>query len=122
VQTGKIKKDQVGQTLTLELVRNPDILSGLAASRRQGQIIIGFAAETEEDADALIAVGREKIRRKGCDYLVLNRVGWTTGFTTDDNAVVVLDVRGAIVKDASGTKMSVANSILDVIAHTTISD
>ena len=115
VQADKIKKDVTGDTLTLDLVKNPDILAGLAASRPTGQVIVGFAAETETDAAALLALGRSKIARKGCDYLVLNRVGWTEGFATDGNAITVLDRAGAIVTEASGSKMSVAAAILEVI-------
>jgi phosphopantothenoylcysteine decarboxylase/phosphopantothenate--cysteine ligase len=116
VQPGKIKKDEVGDTLTLELVKNPDILAGITAARRPGQVLIGFAAETEDDTDALLALARTKLARKGCDFLVVNRVGWSEGFATDRNAITVLDRSGAIVSEASGTKMSVANSILDVLS------
>jgi phosphopantothenoylcysteine decarboxylase/phosphopantothenate--cysteine ligase len=116
VAPGKIKKEQVGDTLTLDLVKNPDILAALSAQKTPGQIVIGFAAETEPDTDALLALGRAKIARKGCDYLVVNRVGWTEGFASDDNVVIVLDASGAIVNEASGSKISVANRILDVIS------
>ena len=119
VQLGKIKKADAGDTLTLELVKNPDILAGLAASRKPGQLIIGFAAETETDADSLLALGRDKISRKACDFLVVNRVGHTSGategFGTERNTVTVLDRHGVIVNEASGSKMSVANCILDLI-------
>ncbi|MFC5931454.1 bifunctional phosphopantothenoylcysteine decarboxylase/phosphopantothenate--cysteine ligase CoaBC [Cryobacterium melibiosiphilum] len=115
VQQGKIKKDEVGDTLTLELVKNPDILAGLTAARRPGQVIVGFAAETESDPDALLALARTKLARKGCDFLVVNRVGWSEGFATDGSAITVLDRSGAIVTEASGTKMSVATSILDAL-------
>ncbi|MDJ0336929.1 bifunctional phosphopantothenoylcysteine decarboxylase/phosphopantothenate--cysteine ligase CoaBC [Cryobacterium sp. PH31-O1] len=115
VQLGKIKKEDVGDTLTLELVKNPDILAGLSAARRRGQLIIGFAAETEADADRLLALGRDKITRKGCDYLVVNRVSQHEGFGTERNSVTVLDRHGVIVNEASGSKMSVANCILDLI-------
>ncbi|SEN00224.1 bifunctional phosphopantothenoylcysteine decarboxylase/phosphopantothenate--cysteine ligase CoaBC [Cryobacterium sp. TMT1-3] len=115
VQLGKIKKEDVGDTLTLELVKNPDILAGLSAARRPGQLIIGFAAETETDADRLLALGREKITRKGCDYLVVNRVSQHEGFGTERNTVTVLDHHGVIVNEVSGSKMSVANCILDLI-------
>ncbi|MDJ0377809.1 bifunctional phosphopantothenoylcysteine decarboxylase/phosphopantothenate--cysteine ligase CoaBC [Cryobacterium sp. PH31-L1] len=115
VQVGKIKKEDVGDTLMLELVKNPDILADLAAERRPGQLIIGFAAETETDADRLLALGRAKITRKGCDFLVVNRVGKDAGFGTERNTVTVLDRRGVIVNEVSGSKMSVANCILDLI-------
>ena len=117
VQPGKIKKDEVGDTLTLELVKNPDILAGITAARHPGQVIIGFAAETERGTDALLALARTKLARKGCDFLVVNRVGWSEGFASDSNAITVLDRSGAIVSEAIGSKMSVANSILDVLSR-----
>jgi phosphopantothenoylcysteine decarboxylase/phosphopantothenate--cysteine ligase len=117
VAESKIKKDDAGDRLTLALVKNPDILTELAAARSPGQLIVGFAAETEQDVDAMLALGRAKIARKGCDLLVLNRVGWTEGFGTDGNTVMVIDGRGAIVMEASGSKSSVADRLLDTIVQ-----
>ncbi len=87
----------------------------LGAAPRTGQVIIGFAAETETDDAKLLELGRAKIARKGCDYLVVNRVGWTEGFATERNSVVVVDRAGAIVAEASGTKSEVADRLLDVL-------
>jgi len=115
VRGDKIKKEEAGDTLVLELIRNPDILAGLAAEKTAGQLVIGFAAETETDPDLLLSLGREKLARKGCDYLVLNRVGWTEGFAAERNEVRVIDSAGVIVAEAAGTKMSVAGRILDVV-------
>ena len=115
VAQSKIKKETQGDTLQLTLVKNPDILAELAGARHPGQVIIGFAAETEQQREALIELGRAKIARKGADYLVLNRVGWTKGFATDGNAVIVLDAAGDIVSEASGSKASVAQRILDLL-------
>jgi len=112
----KIKKSEQGDTLTLELVANPDILAGLAARKRDGQVVVGFAAETEPDPQALIELGRTKLQKKGSDFLVLNQVGWSQGFATESNEVVVLRKGGDIVMEASGSKLSVADRILDVIA------
>ena len=92
----KIKKETQGET------------------RRPGQLIIGFAAETETDRDALIELGRRKAERKGTDFLVVNAVGWSEGFSQDDNAILVLDSTGSIVEEASGSKASVAHRILDL--------
>lgn len=111
----KIKKDDVGDGLELSLVANPDILAELSAAKQPDQVVVGFAAETERDPQALIELGRRKLERKGCDYLVINNVGWHTGFSADDNEVVVLDGAGDIVMEASGSKASVADRILDVI-------
>ena len=111
----KIKKEAQGDRMRIDLVKNPDILAGLASTRRRGQIIVGFAAETEPDDSELLALGRAKILRKGADYLVLNRVGWAEGFSVPDNHVVVIDLAGDIVMEASGSKLSVADRILDLL-------
>src|SRR5690606_19142067 len=79
VADAKIKKESAGDTLDLHLVKNPDILRELVDARRDGQVIIGFAAETEPDRDVLLELARAKAARKGVDYLVINRVGWTEG-------------------------------------------
>ncbi|PPH82595.1 bifunctional phosphopantothenoylcysteine decarboxylase/phosphopantothenate--cysteine ligase CoaBC [Rathayibacter sp. AY1D9] len=117
VADAKIKKEQQGDRLVLELVKNPDVLAEISASRREGQIVVGFAAETEPDRDAMLALGRAKIARKGCDLLVLNRVGWAEGFQSDSNAVVVLDRAGDIVGEASGSKAEVADRVLDAVVR-----
>ncbi|QHC68481.1 bifunctional phosphopantothenoylcysteine decarboxylase/phosphopantothenate--cysteine ligase CoaBC [Rathayibacter sp. VKM Ac-2759] len=117
VAEAKIKKEQQGDRLVLELVKNPDILAEISAARTEGQLIVGFAAETEPDREAMLELGRAKIARKGCDLLVLNRVGWAEGFQSDSNTVVVLDRAGDIVIEASGTKSSVADRVLDVVAR-----
>jgi len=112
----KIKKEAQGDRLRIDLVANPDILAGLASTRHPGQVIVGFAAETEPDDSALLALGRAKVLRKGADYLVLNRVGWTEGFSVPDNRVLVIDLAGDIVMEAAGSKLSVADRILDLLA------
>jgi phosphopantothenoylcysteine decarboxylase/phosphopantothenate--cysteine ligase len=116
VAEAKIKKEQQGDELTLRLVRNPDILAELSAEAVDGRTVIGFAAETEPDEDALLELGRAKVARKGCDYLVVNRVGWNEGFATEGNAVVIVSRAGDIVTRAGGTKREVADAILDLLA------
>jgi len=116
ISESKLKKDLVGEILELSLVRTPDILSSISVRARADQVIVGFAAETEADDAALIELGRDKLVRKGCDYLVVNRVGWDEGFATDTNRIVVLDRAGAIVGEASGSKLAVADHILDLVA------
>ncbi|MFT4123924.1 MAG: bifunctional phosphopantothenoylcysteine decarboxylase/phosphopantothenate--cysteine ligase CoaBC [Microbacteriaceae bacterium] len=117
----KIKKDAAGEEPVLRLVENPDVLAGLVAARRAGELparlaLVGFAAETAADREELLGLGREKLRRKGCDYLVLNRVGWSEGFAAERNEVVVLDAAGAIVTEAAGPKATVADRVLDLLA------
>ncbi|WP_298228826.1 bifunctional phosphopantothenoylcysteine decarboxylase/phosphopantothenate--cysteine ligase CoaBC [Gryllotalpicola sp.] len=114
----KIKKDRHGDRLNLALVANPDVLAELAAAKAPGRIVVGFAAETEPDREALLALGRAKIARKGCDFLVVNAVGWHEGIASDDNTVMVLDRAGDIVIEASGSKLSVADRILDATLGT----
>lgn len=113
VADAKIKKGDDGAGLVLELERTPDILAGLAAGRRPGQRIVGFAAETEPDDAALLRVAAEKARRKGADLLVVNRVGWSEGFGSVQNTVMLLDADGTVVGRASGDKRAVADRILD---------
>ena len=85
---GKLKKDATGETLNLELTRTDDVLAGLAARRRPGQLIVGFAAE---HGDAALAYGREKLARKGLDAIVVNDVGAAgVGFESPDNEVWIV--------------------------------
>ena len=115
VAEAKIKKELQDDTMQLRLVKNPDILQGLSAARRPGQVIVGFAAETESDRDRLLELGRAKALRKGADFLVLNTVGWTEGFATEGNTVIVLGGAGDIVGEATGSKSTVADRILDLL-------
>ncbi len=116
VREAKLKKDDQGDRLTLELVRNPDVLADLVAARRTGQIIVGFAAETEPDREARLALGRAKIARKPADLLVVNHVGWSSGFEREENAIEVLVPGGHVVRETSGTKAEVAAAVLDLVA------
>lgn len=121
VSAGKITKEEAGDALTVELVRNPDILQRLASDaavpRADGtrRLVVGFAAETEEDPAERLRIGRAKLARKGCDLLVLNRVGWSEGFATEGNTITVLDRSGDTLAEASGSKEQVAHRILDVV-------
>nr|WP_316317895.1 bifunctional phosphopantothenoylcysteine decarboxylase/phosphopantothenate--cysteine ligase CoaBC [Clavibacter michiganensis] len=125
VSAGKIKKEEAGDALSVELVRNPDILQRLASDaavpRADGtrRLVVGFAAETEEDPAELLRIGRAKLARKGCDLLVLNRVGWSEGFATEGNTITVLGRSGDTLAEASGSKEQVAHRILDVVGAPT---
>nr|WP_316318125.1 bifunctional phosphopantothenoylcysteine decarboxylase/phosphopantothenate--cysteine ligase CoaBC [Clavibacter michiganensis] len=125
VSAGKIKKEEAGDALSVELVRNPDILQRLASDaavpRADGtrRLVVGFAAGTEEDPAELLRIGRAKLARKGCDLLVLNRVGWSEGFATEGNTITVLGRSGDTLAEASGSKEQVAHRILDVVGAPT---
>ena len=95
------------------LAENPDILADLVAARRRpGQLIVGFAAETGD----VLANGRAKLARKGCDLLVVNQVGNGLAFGTADNEVTVLAADGAELKLPRAPKDEVADAIWDVVA------
>ena len=115
VSGSKLKKADIGGELHLTLVENPDILKELSSLKSAQQFIVGFAAETATD-DELIRIGQEKLARKGCDLLILNQVGWEEGFGKESNTVTVLAATGDILDTATGSKLSVADTILDCIA------
>ncbi|WP_084129532.1 phosphopantothenate--cysteine ligase family flavoprotein [Demequina sp. NBRC 110055] len=116
VAATKLKKD--GESgMTLELVQTEDILAGLAASKCEGQVVVGFAAETGDASGTVLEHGAAKARRKGADLLVVNEVGESKGFGAPDNAVVILDGAGETVAQASGTKLAVAHAVLDSIGR-----
>lgn len=108
----KLKRD--GNT-TLELVENPDILAGLAASKREGQTVVGFAAETGDSAADFLEYGKAKARRKGADLLVINEVGVGRGFGDVDTAVTIVNARGESLGQTSGSKADAARAIIDAI-------
>jgi phosphopantothenoylcysteine decarboxylase/phosphopantothenate--cysteine ligase len=114
VSDAKLKKNVIGEHPTVELVQNPDLLAALSASSRPDQFIIGFAAETNDDRETLLSLGREKLARKGCDALVVNGVGWNAGFGSETNAVIVLSRGGDILVEVSGEKRMIAERILDI--------
>jgi phosphopantothenoylcysteine decarboxylase / phosphopantothenate---cysteine ligase len=116
VLDAKLKKDSTGERFSLELVRNRDVLAELVAARRPGQLVVGFAAETEPDREQRIELGRQKIARKPADLLVVNHVGWTRGFEQESNAIEVLVPGGQVVRQAAGSKADVAHVILDLVA------
>ncbi|MBE1457397.1 phosphopantothenoylcysteine decarboxylase/phosphopantothenate--cysteine ligase [Nocardiopsis terrae] len=111
----KIKKSGTAPA-PIELVENPDILAGLVVSReREGtaQTIVGFAAETDD----VIANGRAKLARKGCDLLVVNQVGGGKAFGTDDNKATVLGADGTVVDVPTGPKEDLADRVWDLVAE-----
>ena len=112
--TVKIKKSGAG-AVTLALVETEDILKGLVSRRLPGQTIVGFAAETGDDAASVLDHGAEKARRKKTDLLVVNPVGEGMGFGDVPNRVVILDAEGNPVGSGAGSKLDVAHIVLDAI-------
>jgi phosphopantothenoylcysteine decarboxylase / phosphopantothenate---cysteine ligase len=111
---GKLKKDQTGEELNLRLERTQDVLSGLAARRRPGQVLVGFAAE---HGDGALEHGRGKLTRKNLDAVVVNDIGAAgIGFDAADNEVwIVTDGEERHVPRTS--KERVAEAILDAVLN-----
>jgi phosphopantothenoylcysteine decarboxylase / phosphopantothenate---cysteine ligase len=107
----KIKKSGAGPELTLHLVENPDILRELVTQRQTGQVIAGFAAETDNVAEN----GRAKLAAKGCDLLVVNQVGHGIAFGTSDNAAVILAADGELTRVPRGPKEVLADVVWDQV-------
>ncbi|WP_339307041.1 bifunctional phosphopantothenoylcysteine decarboxylase/phosphopantothenate--cysteine ligase CoaBC [Paenibacillus sp. FSL R5-0519] len=111
VYTEKIKKK--GDTLSLELVKNIDILETLGKQKTH-QFLIGFAAETQ----SVEMYAREKLERKNCDLIVANDVTRTgAGFGTDTNAVHIYDREGLVEELPVMAKDDVAHRLLRIAAE-----
>ena len=106
----KIKK--TAEEMSLTLVRNPDIVSAVAAAE-PGPFTVGFAAETND----VLNYARDKMQRKKLDMIVANNVAdYTIGFSSDDNAVTVLWPEGH-QEIARAGKDAVARQIIALIAQ-----
>ncbi len=107
----KLKKGaDDGFLASVELVKNPDILATMGARKREGQIVVGFAAETED----VVENARKKLATKHADFIVGNLVSDSCGFAVDENKVVFVDAEG----DESLPLMSkaeLADRILDKV-------
>ena len=107
----KIKKSDEDPP-PVALTRTSDVLAELGASRRDGQVIVGFAAETDD----VLARGRDKLRRKGCDLLVVNEVGDKRGFEVDTNSATVLGADGSETVIDMTTKDLLAHAVWNLVA------
>ncbi|MGP3970514.1 bifunctional phosphopantothenoylcysteine decarboxylase/phosphopantothenate--cysteine ligase CoaBC [Streptomyces sp. 6N223] len=109
----KIKKRDGQDPDPIALVRNPDILAELSAARPVGQVVVGFAAETHD----VLAQGRVKLARKGCDLLVVNQVGEGRAFGTEENEAVILEAGGGETPVPRGPKEALADRIWDAVVR-----
>ena len=109
--TQKIKKTNEN-SMTLELVKNPDILKGICAKKTTADnapVIVGFCAETEN----LIEYAKKKIAEKGCDFLVANDVSRKDiGFSSDENEVFIIDKNLNVLKLEKQKKSLIAKEII----------
>ena len=112
VSTQKMKKTSDDE-ITLTLVKNPDILKGLCELKKEVKpIIVGFCAESQN----LIINAKEKIKNKGCDFLVANDISRKDiGFSSDYNEVTILDKNGNLKKLERNDKITIAYQIFEEI-------
>jgi phosphopantothenoylcysteine decarboxylase/phosphopantothenate--cysteine ligase len=109
-RSGKLKKAEAGDEFDLRLERTEDVLSALGELRRPGQTLVGFAAE---HGDRALEYGRDKLRRKGLDLVVVNDVGRPgVGFDSAENEVWILSEEGEQHVPTT-SKGAVAAAVLD---------
>jgi len=105
------KMKKTGKAMKLALVPNPDILATLGRKKKKGQILVGFAAETQN----LVKNALSKLHKKNLDFIVANQVGQqTSGFATDQNKAVILWSEGQ-KEFPRMTKKELASKILEII-------
>lgn len=123
----KIKKSADSEDApVIQLVRNPDILREVVVRRQQAReagesilgpkLIVGFAAETGSAEKTPLELGREKLQRKGTDFLAVNTVGVNRGFGTDDNAITLLSTLNDEAPVFSGSKKELSVRLLEHVA------
>jgi phosphopantothenoylcysteine decarboxylase/phosphopantothenate--cysteine ligase len=110
----KIKKGEDGAAPVLRLVTNPDIAAELGHRKRDGQILVAFAAETGKKRVAL-AHAKDKLARKNADLIVVNQVGVDKVFGQETNAITVLGADGSVSELAEAPKDEIADAVWDLI-------
>lgn len=109
VSDQKIKRETEGEMM-LHLVPNKDIAASLGAAKREGQVLVGFALETNDEA----AHAEDKLRRKNLDFIVLNSLrDRGAGFRCDTNKISIIDNAGEITEYPLKSKLEVATDIVD---------
>ena len=98
-------------------MQNPDILAELSAERpHDGLVVVGFAAETGDERGSVLEHATAKLRRKGCDLLVVNDVSGGKVFGSEDNEAVVLGRDGEATSVPLGSKSALAHVVWDRVA------
>lgn len=116
--TQKLKRSEIGNSLTLQLVANPDVLAEATLRIQEKNlktITVGFAAETLDPSKNLQFLASKKLSDKGCDVLVANDVSGGKVFDAEENDVLIVTRSGRVVS-SSGSKALVASEITNVIA------
>ena len=103
----KIKKSSIGKPQILELVENPDILKNICVAENRPNLVIGFAAETND----LLTNARLKLKNKGCDWIVANKVtAQSNNMGGGENEVIIIK-KNEEVKVARQSKEGIAKLI-----------
>ena len=109
--TRKIKREH-DELPVIRLKKNPDIAATLGAMKREGQLLVGFALETDNEMNNAV----EKLQRKRLDFIVLNSLNVPgAGFKTDTNKVTIIDNHGQSREYGLKDKTLVARDIIDVL-------
>lgn len=111
-QDTKLKKTEVSN---IELESTVDILAWLGAHKTQGQLLIGFAAETGDDSKNAIEYATAKLAAKNCDFLIMNSVVDGEVFGSDSNQVTVLQASGEQLQIPTTSKLNVAVTVCHLV-------
>lgn len=107
----KIKREKTDK-MTIELVKNPDIAATLGEMKKESQMIVGFALETDNELENAI----KKIRNKNLDWIVVNSLNdEEAGFQKDTNKITMLHVSGEKIPFPGKLKTEVARDIVNTI-------
>jgi phosphopantothenoylcysteine decarboxylase/phosphopantothenate--cysteine ligase len=113
-QTDEAKRPKSEETWTIELEPTADVLRGLGVGRKNGQVLVGFAAETADDG---LERARRKLADKQVDLVVYNDVSRDdVGFDSEDNQVVIVSAQGER-RVEKAPKETIAAAILDEVEH-----
>ena len=105
----KISKEQAGENLTIELVKNPDILKTMCKEKSQSQKAIGFCLSSENAVEN----AKKKIKDKGCDIIIANEV--KTALGTNESEVWIIDDSLNVKKIEKTSKINIARAILEIL-------
>ena len=108
----KIKKESLGM---VELDKNPDILKSLSQSKKIGQVVVGFAAETSSNAQALEQSGFDKLSSKSLDIIYVNNVSGGAIFGSDTTEGLIIDNLKNVIKVPEISKDTLSDILLDQV-------
>jgi phosphopantothenoylcysteine decarboxylase/phosphopantothenate--cysteine ligase len=106
----KIKKNDFE---TMDLTKNPDILARIAEIKKSGQIVVGFAAETDSKSENLVKLGTEKLRSKSLDLMYVNNVTDGAIFGSDSTQGVIIDSNEKNIDIPEISKDTLSDILLD---------